>query len=129
MATSVEADMTDCTVLPGGRDLSGGGRVELLEATLDDESHAWLFVYGVEFPELDSFALAFDRPGASQSYRLGPLEVTSDAISITFTEHYEEYPCTDGEDFGDDEACETLIEERSGTYRCEKDEQEWVCGI
>lgn len=120
--------IVSCTFVPGGKELPGGGRVDVLElASLSDDevkhAYAVLRVPG-EYPLTERMAEERSVPGEESVYRLEPIALAGNVATFRATETVTTYPNTGDPDepSGEyDEVSKVVVRCSITDVECEKE--------
>jgi hypothetical protein len=118
-----------CTFVPGGKELPGGGRVELLEIGFDSDMGEMKHVYAVlrvpgEYPQTEQMAEERSIPGEETVYRLEPIALESHMATFRAQETVTTYPNTGDPDepSGEyDEVAKVVVRCSITTVECDKE--------
>lgn len=122
-------NVVSCTFVPGGKDLPGGGRVDVLELDFHSEDGAIKHAYAVlrvpgEYPLTERMAEERSIPGEETSYRLEPIALAGNVANFRATETVTTYPNTGDPDepSGEyDEVAKVVVRCSITDVACEKE--------
>lgn len=120
-----------CSFRPGGHDLPGGGRADIL--LIEDDMGSIEAELCIRPPTADVYPTLQDvgreshQPGSSDTFEIVRFDVDEGTATVEVVWRYVEYPCTDDGDNSGPE-CEERVEEYRTTFVCTRDVGwEYVC--
>lgn len=118
-----------CSFVPGGKELPGGGRVDVLELGFDSDVGETKHAYAVlrvpgEYPETEQMAEERSISGEETFYRLEPIALAGNVATFRATETVTTYPNTGDPDepSGEyDEVAKVVVRCSISDVSCEKE--------